>query len=469
MSLLVRHLPADCTSDSLEEYFSAFGTVLNVRISGNVAHVLFGSSEEVSVALSMGPPPWQGVVLTAGSEIDMEQGTGSRGKEETRLMVREVDGAVTLEELEEHFSACGVVKGVQWEKVERRNDSSGLSAIVEYETSDEAKTALVTLQGSLVANRKISLQPFNFSSVIEKRTVSEREFSSDTRMQSKGHQAKKAKVVDTSVKSVFVKGLPFTITREEIEEVFSAAGSVLNVRIPLNSNNAPRGIAYVDFDSHEAAATAVNLLGGTAIGGKLVFVELSNSIISSSVSNPERLEGCKTVMVRYFYSYDEELLKNLFTSCGKILRAQIQKHKETGQPLGYAFVEFEDQSGADAAISVSNTQVDGYYIQVAYSTKGKVKKVKPEIVETVPTKAVLIRNYTTQNRDALAKALKKFGDVRRIVLGADSNSEKVKDFVFVDFRHVSGAEAAVKNGNNIIVDGCKIAIQFDYKRKENKQ
>ncbi len=55
------------------------------------------------------------------------------------------------------------------------------------------------------------------------------------------------------------------------------------------------------------------------------------------------------------YNTSEEELRDLFAQYGTVLSANIIIDRETRRPKGFAFVEMEDDSAADAAIS----QLDG--------------------------------------------------------------------------------------------------------------
>ena len=65
-----------------------------------------------------------------------------------------------------------------------------------------------------------------------------------------------------------------------------------------------------------------------------------------------------------FNTSDEEL-KSLFEEYGKVNRVTIAKDRETGKPRGFAFVEMNDETEADAAIeALDNSSVNGRTIAV---------------------------------------------------------------------------------------------------------
>jgi len=68
---------------------------------------------------------------------------------------------------------------------------------------------------------------------------------------------------------VFVGNLSYDVTREELLEVFGAAGKVLDAKVPSDRETGrPRGFAFVEFESDEAAARSIELLNGKDMKGR---------------------------------------------------------------------------------------------------------------------------------------------------------------------------------------------------------
>jgi RNA recognition motif-containing protein len=68
---------------------------------------------------------------------------------------------------------------------------------------------------------------------------------------------------------VFVGNLSYDVTREELLEVFGAAGKVVDAKVPTDRDTGrPRGFAFVEFDSDEAAARSIELLNGKDLRGR---------------------------------------------------------------------------------------------------------------------------------------------------------------------------------------------------------
>lgn len=74
---------------------------------------------------------------------------------------------------------------------------------------------------------------------------------------------------------LFVKGLPLTTTKEELEGVFKSYGSLKDVRIVTYRNGHSKGLAYVEFDDGAAAAHALIKTDGMKMGDHTVSVAIS--------------------------------------------------------------------------------------------------------------------------------------------------------------------------------------------------
>lgn len=76
-------------------------------------------------------------------------------------------------------------------------------------------------------------------------------------------------------KRLFVAGLPFTTTQDELRDLFAGVGTVVSATI-INDRDTGRskGFGFVEMDTPEEAETAIKQLHDTEFGGrKLVVAE----------------------------------------------------------------------------------------------------------------------------------------------------------------------------------------------------
>ena len=73
--------------------------------------------------------------------------------------------------------------------------------------------------------------------------------------------------------NLFVGGLPFTITEDELNTIFSEYGKVASAKIPLDRDtNRSRGFAFVEFESDEEGKAAEAALNGKEVAGRTIQV-----------------------------------------------------------------------------------------------------------------------------------------------------------------------------------------------------
>lgn len=74
-------------------------------------------------------------------------------------------------------------------------------------------------------------------------------------------------------KTVYVGNMGYEITDERLRELFSAHGEVLELRVIADlSTGRPKGFAFVDMATEEAAWTAISELNGQTVDGRQLRV-----------------------------------------------------------------------------------------------------------------------------------------------------------------------------------------------------
>ncbi|PIR85253.1 RNA-binding protein [Candidatus Kaiserbacteria bacterium CG10_big_fil_rev_8_21_14_0_10_45_20] len=70
-------------------------------------------------------------------------------------------------------------------------------------------------------------------------------------------------------KKLFVGNVPYSITEDQLKEIFSEAGTVESVAIITDKmTGRPRGFVFVEMSSDEEAAKAVEILNGKEVEGR---------------------------------------------------------------------------------------------------------------------------------------------------------------------------------------------------------
>ncbi|KAL0979339.1 hypothetical protein UPYG_G00183830 [Umbra pygmaea] len=75
---------------------------------------------------------------------------------------------------------------------------------------------------------------------------------------------------------IFISGLPFTCTKEQLEELCKDHGTIRDIRLVTNRSGKPKGLAYVEFEDEAHASQAVLKLDGTVLQEHTLSVAISN-------------------------------------------------------------------------------------------------------------------------------------------------------------------------------------------------
>ena len=74
-------------------------------------------------------------------------------------------------------------------------------------------------------------------------------------------------------KRIYVGGLPYTATEEDLENLFSSAGTVKEATIVTDRyTGQAKGFGFIEMESDKDADTAINTLNGTQMGGRTLTV-----------------------------------------------------------------------------------------------------------------------------------------------------------------------------------------------------
>lgn len=69
------------------------------------------------------------------------------------------------------------------------------------------------------------------------------------------------------VANLYVKNLGPSVTNDRLEEMFRKYGTILSCKV-AEENWKSKGFGFVQFDSEDAATTALNALNNTVLEGK---------------------------------------------------------------------------------------------------------------------------------------------------------------------------------------------------------
>ncbi|KAJ0785631.1 hypothetical protein HanOQP8_Chr02g0045401 [Helianthus annuus] len=152
--------------------------------------------------------------------------------------------------------------------------------------------------------------------------------------------------------NIFIKNLDKSIDNKALHDTFSSFGNILSCKIATDGTGQSKGYGFVQFETEEAAQTAIDKLNGMLINDKQVYVGhfLRKQERDSSLSNAK----FNNVYVKNISeSTTDEDLKKIFGEYGTITSAVVMRDAD-GKSKCFGFVNFENPDDAANAVEALN-------------------------------------------------------------------------------------------------------------------
>ncbi|XP_036027973.1 squamous cell carcinoma antigen recognized by T-cells 3 isoform X2 [Onychomys torridus] len=227
------------------------------RLENNVAAA---TKEDMEVAgkcvtIDVAPPSKQ-KEKAASLKLDMPKVAHDSSKDSVTVFVSNLPYSMDEPEvkLRPLFEACGEV--VQIRPVfSNRGDFRGY-CYIEFKEEKSARQALE------LDRKNVEGRPMFVSPCVDK---------------SKNPDFKVFRYSTTLEKhKLFISGLPFSCTKEELEDICKAHGTVKDLRLVTNRAGKPKGLAYVEYENESQASQAVMKMDGMTIKENVIKVAISN-------------------------------------------------------------------------------------------------------------------------------------------------------------------------------------------------
>lgn len=95
---------------------------------------------------------------------------------------------------------------------------------------------------------------------------------------------------------LYVGNLPYTVSTQDLENLFSSCGTILDTHIPSDKDTGrPRGFAFVELSSPEEVEEAISKLNGVDIGGRNIKVTQALEKADKGAYTPTRKPYAKEI------------------------------------------------------------------------------------------------------------------------------------------------------------------------------
>ena len=164
--------------------------------------------------------------------------------------------------------------------------------------------------------------------------------------------------------TVFIEGLPFTSSEDEVRSFFAEHGcnDILQLRLPTwQDSGRLRGFGHVVFASTETRTRALSdEVNRKEMGGRYITIKEANAPRAGTTAGAvlggearAQPKGCKTLYIRNLpYEASEEQILETFQVCGKIVEGGVRVVRDhvRGQSKGFGYVEYKNEEGALSAV-----------------------------------------------------------------------------------------------------------------------
>lgn len=224
------------------------------------------------------------------------------------VFIKNLDSSIDNKSLYDTFSAFGAILSCKV-AVDNNGQSRGYG-FVQFEQEEAAQKAINSLNGMLLNDKQVYV----------------------------GYFVRRQERIGTNgspkFTNIYVKNLSENHTDEDLDKIFSPFGSITSAVVMKDPNGKSKCFGFVNFESPDCAATAVEKLNGTIHDEKAWYVgraqrksereaDLKAKFEQERISRYEKLQAANLYLKNLDDSINEEKLKDLFSEFGAITSCKV--------------------------------------------------------------------------------------------------------------------------------------------------
>ncbi|KAJ0641150.1 hypothetical protein HanLR1_Chr16g0623971 [Helianthus annuus] len=366
-SLYVGDLEVNVTDAQLFEMFNQLGQVVSVRVCRDLStrrslgygYVNYMNPQDAARAievLNFTPLNGKSIRIMYSHRDPSVRKSGSGN-----IFIKNLDKAIDQKALHDTFSTFGNILSCKI-----ATDSTGQSkgyGFVQYDTEESAQQAIEKLNGMLLNDKQVYVGPF-----LRKQ---ERELAVDK----------------TKFTNVFVKNLSESTTDEDLRKAFSEYGTITSAVVMRDADGNSKCFGFVNFESTEDAAKAVEGLNGQKFDEKEWFVgkaqkknereqELKQKFEQSMKEAVDKSQGLNLYVKNLDDTVTDESLREYFAPFGTITSCKVMRDPN-GTSKGSGFVAFSTSDEASRALMEMNGKmIAGKPLYVALAQRKEDRRAR---------------------------------------------------------------------------------------------
>ena len=189
----------------------------------------------------------------------------------------------------------------------------------------------------------------------------------------------KNKKANNLCNGIFINGVPYETTEDELNKLFSPFGEIEKIKLPKYQDSGRNiGYCHIYYKKPESANKALELDNYT-IGKRYLKISIANKsseeLDRSEKINPNDVPvNCLTAFIRNLpYESTEKEIGDKFRSCGKIKGITMVYNSKNKKFKGFCYIDFKERNGLLKALELNGKDFQGRKLQVDYE-QNKPKK-----------------------------------------------------------------------------------------------
>lgn len=279
----------------------------------------------------------------------------------------------------------------------------------------------------------------------------------------------------TPEKTIHVSELDYTVSENDLYEIFSKFGSIITIKIAEDrTSGKPLGYAFVKYREKEDAHDALSFNNKPVLGKPCrVKPFYANGGRKSSASSVYSSSGGSNRTKVFVNNLDPSTttddLRELFSQFGTVVSCVVPIDTYRRNPKLFGYVDFESPDVTRAAIENMNGKlVNGnkIYVRYHYSKSDRAQSVEEHKANYTN---LFVKNIDTKvSEKELSSLFAKYGDIQSVSLQVDEEGNS-KGFAFITFATHDQAVAAVEGLNNFVLEGKALYVARTQRRFERDE